>query len=136
MKLYIQIQNGQPIKNPAFEDNLLNAYGSIPSNWAPFNRIEQPSDLLKNPFQTAKSNYALSSDGITWEDQWVAVDMTDAEKQALITEAQAHPPGPNMTMDTSTLLWNPNTPMPTDGKKYYWEYFTGEWAVIPSNPTK
>lgn len=42
MTLHIQIENGQPINHPAFDDNLIQAFGVIPDNWQPFNRIEQP----------------------------------------------------------------------------------------------
>jgi hypothetical protein len=135
MNLYIQIENGQPVNHPAFEDNLMQAFGSIPSNWVPFNRIQQPTELLTSPFQTALCTYALSSDGVTWEDVWTAVEMTDAEKSALIAERQAKPPGPNVTLNTTTLFWEPNTPKPTDGQKYYWNYQTGAWVEIPATPS-
>jgi len=132
MNLYIQIENGQPINHPAFEDNLQEAFGSVPSNWAPFNRTQQPNGLLTTPFQTAQCTYALSSDGVTWEDVWIAVDMTEAEKSALIAERQANPPGPNLTLNTTTLQWTPNTAKPIDGQKYRWDTPTGTWVVIPT----
>jgi hypothetical protein len=61
--------------------------------------------------------------------------MTDAEKSALIAERQANPPGPNVTLDTTTLQWTPNTPKPTDGQKYYWDWAKGEWVVVPAQPS-
>lgn len=42
MKFYIETENGQLKNHPAFEENLLQAFGSIPANWIPFERIEQP----------------------------------------------------------------------------------------------
>ena len=42
MKLYIQVENGQPINHPAFADNLTQAFGQIPNTWEPFYRIERP----------------------------------------------------------------------------------------------
>jgi len=135
MNLYIQIENGQPINHPAFEDNLIQAFGFIPSNWQPFIRVNQPDNLLTSPFQISKSTYTLSSDGVTWEDVWTAVEMTDAEKSALIAQTEANPPGPNVTLNTTTLQWTPNTAKPTDGQKYYWNYQTGEWVVATDTPS-
>jgi len=134
MALFLQIQNGEPVNHPVYDFNLIQAFGQIPQGWAMFNRIQQPADLITSPFQTAKCTYALSSDGVTWEDVWTAVEMTDAEKSALIAERQANPPGPNITLDTATLRWTPNTPKPTDGQKYYWDFVKGEWVVVPSTP--
>ena len=135
MALFLQIQNGQPVNHPVYDFNLIQAYSQIPQGWAMFNRVERPTGLITSPFQTAQCTYALSSDGVTWEDVWTAVEMTDAEKSALIAERQANPPGPNVTLDTSTLEWKPNTTKPTDGQKYYWDFQTGAWTVITSNPT-
>ena len=135
MALFIQIQNGQPVNHPVYDFNLIQAYGQIPQGWAMFNRIEQPAGLITSPFQTAQCTYALSSDGVTWEDVWTAVEMTDAEKSALIAERQANPPGPNVTLNITTLEWTPNTAKPTDGQKYYWDWTKGEWAVFPAQPS-
>jgi hypothetical protein len=33
MKLYIETENGWVKNHPAFENNLLEAFGSIPENW-------------------------------------------------------------------------------------------------------
>ena len=135
MNLYIQIENGQPINHPAFEENLFQVFGEVPSNWSLFNRVQQPTGLITSPFQTAQCTYGLSSDGVTWEDVWTAVEMTDAEKSALIAERQANPPGPNVTLNITTLEWTPNTAKPTDGQKYYWDWTKGEWAVFPAQPS-
>ena len=66
MNLYIQTENGQPINHPAFEDNLIQAFGEVPAHWAPFNRIHQPTDLIPSPFFTANLTYGLADDGVTW----------------------------------------------------------------------
>lgn len=42
MNLYIEIENGQPKNHPALEENLLQAFGSVPDNWISFIRVEQP----------------------------------------------------------------------------------------------
>ena len=129
MALFIQIQNEQPVNHPVYDFNLIQAYGTIPQGWAMFNRIEQPDGLITNPFQTAQCTYGLSSDGVTWEDKWTALEMTDAEKAALISKTESNPPGPNVTLNTTTLQWTPNTAKPTNGQKYYWDWVKGEWVV-------
>jgi hypothetical protein len=134
MALFIQIQNGQPVDHPVYDWNLIQAYGQIPQGWAMFNRVQQPEGLITSPFQTAQCTYDLSSDGVTWEDVWTAVEMTDAEKSELIAQTEANPPGPNITLDTETLQWKPNTTKPNDGQKYYWNFSIGEWTVIKDTP--
>jgi len=67
MNLYIQVENGKPINHPAFEDNLIQAFGSIPANWKPFKRIPQPSP-------NAVCTYTLSLDGKTWQDTWTITE--------------------------------------------------------------
>jgi len=129
MALFIQIQNGQPVNHPVYDFNLIQAFGTIPQGWAMFNRVEQPNGLLTSPFQKAVCTYGLSSDNVTWEDKWSAVEMTADEKAALIAETEAVPPGPNITLNTETLVWVPNTTKPTDGQKYLWDWSKGEWVV-------
>jgi hypothetical protein len=128
MALFIQIKDGQPVDHPVYDFNLVQVYGQIPTNYVAFNRVQQPAELLTSPFQTAQSSYALSSDGVTWEDVWTAVEMSADEKSALIASTQANPPGPNVTLDTTTLTWNPNTSKPSDGQKYYWDWAQGIWV--------
>ena len=134
MALFLQIQNGQPVNHPVYDFNLIQAYGTIPQGWAMFNRVQQPEGLITSPFQTAQCTYSLSSDGVTWEDVWTAVTMSAEEQAALIAKTEANPPGPNVTLNTTTLQWIPNTSKPTDGQKYYWDWVTGAWVVIPSTP--
>ena len=79
--LYIQIENNQPINHPATEENLLQAFGSIPSNWSPFKRIKLSDSGVKVGFyQNAVNTYTLSTDNVTWQDSWTAVDMSTDEK--------------------------------------------------------
>ena len=132
--LYIQIENGQTVNHPTTEENLLQAFGSIPSNWSPFTRIFQPQDLLTSPFKKAVNTYGLSSDGITWQDVWTSVEMTSDEKQALIAGIQANPPWLNAVLDTEKLIWK-RPPAPQDGKNYLFNFQTSEWEVVPLKPT-
>ena len=140
MKLYIQIENGQPINHPIEEGNFKSAFpkvdiNNLPPEWALFNRVQQPTDLLTSPFQNAVSSYGLMADGTTWQDVWTAQPMSDQEKADKIALYQSMPPGPNQTLNTETLVWSPSTPMPQDGQTYLWNNATGEWIVPPPKPT-
>ena len=84
MNLYIQIENSTPINHPAFENNLIQAFGSVPSNWESFIRVEKPVSTVYQIFDSNTSSYAKVN-GV-WTDVWALRDMTDAEK---ITKQQA-----------------------------------------------
>ena len=78
MNLYIQVENNQPINHPAFEDNLIQVFGSIPSNWEPFIRVQQP---VLEEYEVLVSNEPKYEkiDNI-WMDVWYVRDMTSEEK--------------------------------------------------------
>lgn len=80
MNLYIEIENDQPKNHPAFEDNLLQAFGAIPEHWAPFTRVARP---VLGVYQVLESDVAVYAkvDGV-WTDVWTVRDMTAEEKAA------------------------------------------------------
>ena len=39
-------------------------------------------------------------------------------------------PYPSWVLDEDTCLWNAPTPMPTDGKRYYWDEATQTWTEV------
>jgi hypothetical protein len=49
----------------------------------------------------------------------------DATRDAFIPPQ----PFPSWTLNESTCLWDAPTPMPTDGKFYYWDEPTTSWVV-------
>ena len=77
MNLFIQIENGQPINHPAFENNLLQAFGSIPNNWEKFIRVEQPIPGLYEVLEFNKPTYQKVGD--VWTDVWSLRSMTEDE---------------------------------------------------------
>ena len=140
MNLYIQIENDSPINHPAYEDNLIAAFGSIQSNWEPFIRVEKP---IPNVYQVLDSDEPTYEkfNGV-WTDVWTLRDMTDAEKtakqesvkNAWSTRDQAS----NFTawtFDEATCSYVPPTPRPTDSKNYFWQGTTNTWVVTPPYPT-
>jgi hypothetical protein len=68
MNLYIETENGVTKNHPAFEDNLIQAFGSIPEHWEPFIRVERP---ILTPYQVLESDTPIYSkvDGV-WTDVW------------------------------------------------------------------
>ena len=79
MKLYIQVENGQTVNHPAFEDNLLQAFGHIPSNWEPFIRVERPNPVY-GVLESDSPTYQKIN-GV-WTDVWAVRPMTQEEKVA------------------------------------------------------
>jgi len=81
MNLYIETENGVTKNHPAFEDNLMQAFGSIPEHWEPFTRVERPVPTTYQVLESDEPVYA-KVDGV-WTDVWTVRDMTDEEKAAL-----------------------------------------------------
>lgn len=79
MNLYIQVENGQTVNHPALEENLIQAFGSVPSNWEPFDRIEKPVIDVYEILESDEPTYKKVN-GI-WTDVWHVRQMTPEEKQ-------------------------------------------------------
>ena len=82
--LYIQIENGLPVNHPAYETNLLEAFGEIPVNWESFQRVSQPAPTLFFVLESPEPSYQ-KIDGV-WKDVWAFRPMTDSEKEAMQNE--------------------------------------------------
>ena len=80
MKLYIKIQNNEPVDHPYLEDNLLECYnGTIPEEYVLFNRIVAPELGLYEKNQTV--TYELV-DGV-YSDVWRCEQMDEAERKEI-----------------------------------------------------
>lgn len=88
MNLYIETENGQIKNHPAFEDNLIQAFGSVPAHWEPFIRIERPILGVYELMTLDNSTYEKIN-GV-WTDVWHKRDMTAEEKAAKQQEAIAN----------------------------------------------
>lgn len=82
MKLFIQIENGQCVNHPAFEQNLIEAFGRVPDNWEPFVRVERPEIGEYEVLESETVTYKKIGD--VWKDVWALRPMTDEEKAAKI----------------------------------------------------
>jgi hypothetical protein len=78
MNLYIEIENGVTKNHPAFEENLIQAFGFVPENWEPFVRVQRPTFDTYEILDPAESTYAKIN-GV-WTDVWTVRAMTAEEK--------------------------------------------------------
>ena len=146
MNLYIETNNGQAINHPAFEDNLIQAFGSIPEHFEFFVRVEKPIPSLYQ-FVDEEPTYQ-KIDGF-WTDVWSLRDMTDEEKsakqQAVRDAFNTREQASNWsawTLDEVTCKMQPPIPRPVpDQAKLDANIFTAwcgaenNWKDMPVRPT-
>lgn len=141
MKLYIQVENGQTKNHPALEENLMQAFGEIPSNWEPFERIERP---VPGVYEVLDSDQAVYQkvDGM-WKDVWSIRPMTTQEKtakqQAVKDAWAARPQASNWsawTFNENTCQYDPPIPRPdpVEGKLVFWCGADNNWKETPAYP--
>lgn len=135
MKLYIQIENGQPVNHPAIEENLIQAFGSIPDNWIAFERIERPQIGVYDLFDQDYPEYQLV-DGI-YKDVWLIRPMNELEKtakQQVVKDSwDSLPNRENFTdwaFDEVTCSYIPPVPYPQDDKYYQWDESIINWVEV------
>ena len=140
MKLYIQTENGQTVNHPAFEDNLIAAFGGVPDHWKPFVRVERPTLGVYEVLESEQPAYEMV-DGV-WTDVWTVRPMTDEEKaakQQAVRDAWALIPNAfNFTawvLDEATLRMVPPIPRPVEeGKIFRWSGADNNWKEAPAKP--
>jgi len=140
MNLYIETENGVTKNHPAFEDNLRQAFGSIPAHWEPFTRVERPNGV----YQILESeNVTYAKVNSVWTDVWAVRDMTAEEKtakqQAVITAFNAQYQASNWstwTLDEATCVMVPPIPRPApvEGVMMLWCGADNNWKVAPAYP--
>jgi hypothetical protein len=141
MNLHIETENGQAKNHPAFEDNLLQAFGAIPAHWEPFTRVERPTP---GGYQTIDQNKPVYAkvDGV-WTDVWTVRDMTAEEKAAKQQEVRdafnSRPQAENLsawTLDEATCAMVPPIPRPepVEGKVVFWCGAAANWKEVPARP--
>jgi hypothetical protein len=143
MNLHIQIENGQPINHPALEENLIAAYGSVPSDWESFVRVEKPSAKIYEIVEDDPSYEKI--DGV-WTDVWTVRNMTPVEKVAFQSVVKSDWASfPFNTENRSTWIFDeefcryvPPVPYPKDpapeGQDYRWLGTENNWVLAPEMP--
>jgi hypothetical protein len=146
MNLYIETENGQIKNHPAFEDNLLQAFGEIPAHWEPFTRVERPT-LGVYEVMTADEPTYEKVNGV-WTDVWALRLMTMEEKaakqQSVIAAFNDRPQAENWSawaLDEATCTMQPPIPRPQpDAEKLeqgiatYWCGADANWKDTPAKP--
>jgi len=146
MNLYIEVENGLTKNHPAFEENLIQAFGSVPENWEPFLRIERPTPTIYQVLESDESIYA-KVDGI-WTDVWALRDMTleekNAKQQVVIDVFNSREQASNWSawiFDEATCKMVPPIPRPEPdqtkldaGIKTFWCGADNNWKDTPVKP--
>lgn len=146
MNLYIEIENGTTKNHPAFEDNLIQAFGVIPARWEPFIRVERPVLGVYELMEPDEPVYTKVN-GV-WVDVWHKRDMTTEEKtakqQAVIAAFNAQDQASNWstwTFDEATCAMNPPIPRPapdqtklSQGILTFWCGADNNWKDAPARP--
>lgn len=134
MKLYIQTENGQPVNHPALEENLIRAFGNIPANWEPFERIEPPALGVYDKGRTV----SYQKIGDFWTDVFTLEKMTPEEvtqKQQGVKDLWAANNGfASWSFDEATCSFTPPISYPTDGNNYAWRESDTSWVYVPEKP--
>ena len=141
MNLYIETENGVTKNHPAFEDNLVQAFGSIPAHWEPFVRVERP---LLGIYETMQSNEPTYEkvNGV-WTDVWSVREMTAEEKtakqQATIAVFNLQDQASNWsawTLDEATCEMVPPILRPDTnvGGFMFWCGADNNWKEAPARP--
>jgi len=145
MNLYIETENGVIKNHPALEDNLIQAFGSVPAHWEPFTRVERPNGI----YQVLESEEVVYAkvNGV-WSDVWAVRDMTAEEKtakqQAVITAFNTREYASNWsawTFDEATCTMVPPIPRPEPdlakieaGIYTIWCGADNNWKEAPARP--
>ena len=139
MNLYIEIEGGVPKNHPAFEANLIEAFGEIPPNWEPFVRVERPKLSRYQTLTSEQSSYQKVN-GV-WTDVWDVYEMTAEERAAKQQQVKADwasiPNNENFAtwvFDEATCTYQPPVPRPTD-RPVFWQGTTNSWVDLPPYPT-
>jgi hypothetical protein len=118
MNLYIETESGVTKNHPAFQDNLMQAFGRIPDHWESFIRVERPVPTVYQVLESDQPVYSKVN-GV-WTDVWSVRDMTAEEKaakQQAVQNAWAEMPDydkfTNWVFDEATCSYQPPTPNPT-----------------------
>jgi hypothetical protein len=141
MNLYIETENGAIKNHPAFESNLIQAFGSIPAHWEPFIRIERPMPGVYQVLEYDEAAYAKVN-GV-WTDVWSVREMTAEEKtakqQTVVTAFNNREYASNWsawTLDEATCMMVPPIPRPApvEGILVMWCGADNNWKEAPARP--
>jgi len=139
MAFYIQVIDGVPVNHPALEENLIDAFGSVPEGWELF--VKKPSPRL-TPYQYIEQDqhsYA-KIDGV-WTDVWAVIEFTEEQKlrrQNRVKNSFANRPYAenfaSWIFNEEECQYEPPVKYPNDGKIYAWSGVDNAWKEISQAP--
>lgn len=133
MRLFIKVENGEPIEHPIFEDNFALAFpdidisaDNVPPGYALFIRVEKPNIDRFEVYE-----------GVTYEwNGWAFADkhhvrpMTAAERDEEIEKVKALRPNEKWRWDDVQLVWKPPL-RPKTGGPWKLDLTVMDW--VPDN---
>lgn len=138
MNLYIETENGVPKNHPALEDNLMQAFGSIPAHWQAFVRVERPILSVYQILDPYEPIYAKVNE--VWTDVWSIRDMTAEEKitkqQEVIATFNQHDQASNWsawTLDEVICEMVPPIPRPDPNQSKLQQNIMTFWCGADNN---
>lgn len=144
LNLFIQVRDGLPINHPAYELNLLDAFGKVPDDWEPFIRVPNPAAENSSILLTHPEPVYRKIDGV-WQDVWFYRDKTaeelESERQArlapVIAQFARHPYAHNFTawvLNEDLLRYEPPIPRPSGPGLYRWSGPDNNWKLAEPVP--
>lgn len=149
IKLYIKVVDGLPVNHPAFELNLIDAFGAVPPEWEPFVRVPNPTFTDNTLVLTYPTPIYRKVDGV-WRDEWQTRSKTQeelaAEKEAVLVPIREmwmnRPFASNFAawvFNETTFMFEPPIPRPTEaappGFTYRWSGPDNNWKLAPLPPS-
>lgn len=132
MRLFIRLQNGEPLGNPIFEDNFVAAFPDVDINNLP----PEFSEFVRVPATVGKFEVHEGSSyervGSVYTDVHRIRPMTPEERAAQIETTR---PGPDWTWNEEKQLWN-MPPMPNAGGPWHFDLLQKKWVAVDTPPKK
>jgi hypothetical protein len=112
MAHFAQVENGIVMQVIVADQDVIDS-GAFGSGW------------VQTSYNTQGGQHRLG--GTPFRKNYAGIGYTyDSQRDAFIPPQ----PYPSWTLNEDTCLWQPPTPMPTDGKMYDWDEETLSWTLI------
>jgi len=136
MKLYIRLENGQPVDHPIIKENFIQAFphidvNNLPEEFIEFVRVSPPGDL--GIYDIYEGVHYEIIDGVCTDVHTVRAMTTEERiaKQNQVKQDWAENGYPSWIFDEGTCSFeSPLGSPPPDGKIYTWNEDTVSWVEI------
>jgi hypothetical protein len=131
MNLFIKIENDNPVGHPALEDNLIQAFGTIPNEWESFIRVPCPDIGVYQILESDIPSYQKIDD--MWTDVWLVRNMTIQEKtdkqNSVKLWAKVTNQDPSWIFDETSCRFVPPVPKPDNLQPWIWDRPSQSWII-------